>query len=94
MNQKAILFLPIYLLALARFGSAQSDRFIVDIVEYRNSSDYSILCRGTIITSRHVLTTAACANSQLRSGYRLTVGVELFELIPGGYHSSSCKLIE
>lgn len=94
MNQKAIIFLPIFFLAFAHSGSAQSDRFIVNIVEYRNSSDYNHLCSGTIITSRHVLTTAACASTQLQSGYSLSVRTELMIVNGLNWDFSSCKLLE
>lgn len=68
-------FVSIFLLALNHESSAQNERFIVNVNEF-NSRDLSVSrfrCSGTIITNRHVLTTAACATAE--PGWTLSIGV-------------------
>lgn len=54
--------LPLFLIAVCKHGQAQ-ERFIAIITEYAldNFSGAVGRCPGTIITDRHLLTTAACA---------------------------------
>lgn len=68
MAQKSILLFSIFLLALSRQGCGQDGwgtRYVVDIIEVlsRNTSVRSTRCFGTVITQRHILTSAECATS-------------------------------
>lgn len=75
MNRITFSFLSIILLAVNHESSVQNERFVVNVNEF-NSKDLSISrfrCSGTIITPRHVLTTAACAT--VEPGWTLSIGI-------------------
>lgn len=64
MKQNAIFLCSVFVLALSRRGWGQTDgRLIVDIIEVlsQNTSVRSVRCFGTVITGRHILSTAECA---------------------------------
>lgn len=72
MDFKLFLVFLIFVISFAQQSSGQvSERFIVSIIEY-DANAY--ICRSTVITDRHVLTTATCATSSTR---RLGVRAEL-----------------
>lgn len=60
---------------------AQCQRFIVDVAYFLppNLTPIATLCSGTVITSRHVLTTASCANVLLPFQVAITAHETLFE---------------
>ncbi|XP_037042380.1 snake venom serine protease-like [Bradysia coprophila] len=79
--------LPIFLIFLCEQGLAQ-ERFIAVVTEYvrGNFSGAVARCPGTIITDRHVLTTAACAtptNDSFLLGIRIN-----FDFGGGAYGST------
>lgn len=57
-------FLSVFLAVFIALAVCQ-DRYIVEVVEYlkTNNSTGDNLCPATVITERHVLTTAACAKA-------------------------------
>lgn len=80
--------LPFLLIVLCEQGLAQ-ERFIVTVTEYVSGNFNGAVgrCPGTIITDRHVLTTADCAtptNNSMLLGIRIN-----FDFGNGGYGSTS-----
>lgn len=77
MKFSALLLLPIFLVVLAHQAQSQN-RFIVAVIERQRTmpSNNRTRCPGTIISERHVLTTAECAQP-IDSSFDLMVQVQI-----------------
>lgn len=87
MNLKYFLVFSIFVISLIKqsFGQA-SEKFIVSVIDY-DSGKYH--CRSTVITDRHVLTTATCATA---SNNRLGLRAEISFSGPGINFSGSTSV--
>lgn len=77
MKFRALLLLPIFMVVLLHQASGQN-RFIIAVIQRLSAMNNvsNTLCPATIITDRHVLTTADCAQVT-NSSYELAVQVQL-----------------
>lgn len=85
MKFHAFLLLPFFLVVLFHQASSQN-RFIVAVIERLTemTNKTNSLCPATIITDRHVLTTADCATVS-NSSYQLAVSVQIATDFSWGY---------
>lgn len=85
MNSKIFLVVSACLIAAVHQSSAQmTERFVMNIGEYSNDDiNTSIVknCRATVISNRHVLTTADCATAS--PSRKISVVVEASEMYLG-----------
>lgn len=76
-------FLYLIFLVILCQSHAQEERFIAIVTEYVSGNLGSAVerCPGTIITNKHLLTTAACATP---SNSSLAIGVDVWIVHPEG----------
>lgn len=74
--------LSIFLVLLCQ-ARAQEERFIAIVIEHAIGNEFQSddRCPGTVITIKHLLTTAACATPTNSS---LQIAVDAFSIYPGG----------
>lgn len=84
MNIKSFLISAIAILALIyRVDCQLTNRFLVDIAHFTsgNISTAVVQCAGTVISQRHVITTATCVNVQLPTA--VAIRFESYTVVQG-----------
>lgn len=69
-----------FLLSLLHLSLAQTENFVVEVVEYNplQEADFKVRCLATVIHSRFLLTTAFCVNDPTTGSSELGIAQGMF----------------